>query len=673
MSVRARWPRLRAALAVAVGTAFWAAPPAHAEFGPIELVSKSAKEQADRAIAPAISADGRYVAFTGRIGAHQGVFRKDLQTGAIALVAEIIGTKPFETANPSISANGRYVAFTTPQQLDPADDREPASSDVYVADMNTTPPTYELASALDECDPTTSETPCGLAYAEPSGAVAASRVAISADGRSVAFLVRSKSNLTGNPEDLETPAGQVAVRELETDRTILITEPRAGVPPEPVPGGGADLGSEGAAISADGSTVAWVGQRLPEQVPMLSDEEAAVRAIEAQHREKSTEAQYYEPLWRRVPGALDQDPATRRIVGGGDPLAPGCPPNGTLADPACSGPFPEMTSDHVFEQHATEGKGWGQVLPALSANGETVATIGDPDEDQDLYVVDMEPGLSRDQAVRRLTKWAAAVPGESDPEKALIDERFKPLTGPILACAISPDGNRIAFSTARQVFPLAPPTLVTPAPPGLGTVAELYQVDLRGQTIERVTPGGGGGVSLGEPPGAGSPSYGDEGRLLAFSSTAFNLVAGDANGASDAFVVESPPPAPVGESAISHRPATLVVQPLWRMTVYASSLPNGRVRLTVGVPGSGRIDVSAAARLGRRLRLHRVASTHRDASAAGAQRLELRLPRKLRGLSRRKGGLFSQLEVGFSGPGGKPLRASLEARFLVHGSRKKKK
>jgi hypothetical protein len=256
------------------------------------------------------------------------------------------------------------------------------------------------------------------------------------------------------------------------------------------------------------------------------------------------------------------------------------------------------------------------------------------------------------------TPGAAALPNLGDPkylfEAAMIED-----------CAISPDGNRIAFTTKRQVFPLAPPTLVSPPPPGFSEVAELYQVDLGGQTIERATPGTSGGVSMG-PAGATSPSYGEDGRLLAFASSAYNLVPGDTNESSDAFVVESPPAAPVESTKISSRPAAVTLQPLWRMTVATTTLPDGRVRIVVGVPGSGSVRAKATGRLGRRLRAHRVASAHKRAPAAGAQTLILHLPRKLRYLAKRKGGFYAQLDVGFESPAGKPLKAALDVRFLVH-------
>jgi hypothetical protein len=654
--------QLRSILVVVVmaaGAVAFAAPPARAEFGPIQLVSKSNTEQASSAVSPAISADGNFVVFAGKLNGREGLFRKDLTTGALALVVEL-GGEEIAAAHPSISADGRYISFDTNKQLDREDDTGASSPDVYVADLGTVPPTYELASALDGCDLTTSSTPCGLTYAGPEGSVAAGRVAISESGRRVAFLVKGESNIAGPG----TAGGQVAVRDLDTDRTYVITV-RKGID-EATPGGGADIRSEGAAISGDGSTVAWVGSHLPEQVPMLVDEEATIRALESNPTPEPEASEYHEPLWRRVPTPLEEDPPTRRVVGGGDPLAPGCPAGGSLAVPACQGPFPELAKGRILGEKftLTEGAGWGLSVPRLDRDGGVVALVGNPGENGDLFVVSMAAGLSRVLAVRQLTRWVNPLPGENNPQN-VFDPKYASLTGPIEECAISPDGNRIAFTTYRQVFPLAPPTLVSPVPVGPAEVRELYQVDLAGETIERATPGGGGNISLGSR-GAEAPSYSDEGRFLAFSSSAYNLVAGDTNGKSDAFVVESPPPAPIEPTRISPRPASLVVQPLWRMTVTASSLPDGRVRLVVGVPGAGVVRANATARLGKHLRRHRVARASRRAPTAGAQTLILHLSHKQRKLAKRQGGLYAQLDISFEGPGGKPLKSGIDARFLVH-------
>lgn len=622
----------------------WFTSNAAAEFGPIQLVSKSAKEQAGFAREPALSADGRYLAFYGELGGHTGIFRKELVSGALTLVVEGAAEAP------SISAEGRYVSFTTTQSLEPVADSTAGSKDVYVADLANSPPTYQLASAVEVE---------GHEQRMSGSSSAAPRVALSADGGEVAFVNE----------------GQVYVRRLAESEPTLISTKRAPITgamtTEPVSGGGA-YQPAGAALSAEGNVVAWVGEHLPEQVSLLHDEEEAVQKIDA-----TSEGGYREPLWREVPSGTS-DPATRRIVGGGDPVAPGCPTGGTLTEAACVGPFPSLTSDHGWEGVAERnvGKGWGINLPQLSADGDTVAVIGSPEEIEDLFVVNMEPGLSRTEAMRQLTRWTDPAPSLLRPEQVYEKAEYQVYAAPIRECAISPDGEHVAFTTQRQVFPLSPPTLTTAKPAPLPTVAELYQVNLEGQTIERITPGPGTGVSivggvetkLGETTlGAAAPSYSTDGRILAFASSAYNIVAGDGNGSSDVFTVESKPLAAVQPSTISPPPSSILIQPPWLLTAHAVSRPDGAVRVVASVPGMGTVSAGATSQLGSGATSRRVSTAHRTARAAGVVRLELSLPRHLRNLARRKGGLYASLGIRFSGPGGKPLEQRLSARFRVHG------
>ncbi len=314
-----------AATSLAACVALLGPGPAIADFGPIQLVSKSAGEQAASALAPAISADGRYLAFQGTIGGLRGVFRVDLATGAVVPVAAGNayegGSPGADSSAPSISADGRCVSFTTKAPLDPTDDTQPGSSDVYVADMSTpASPAYELASALDNSQ-------VGLTYGGAGGSVASGRVALSADGREVVFFTTASSDLTSGPggstEGTPTPAGQVVLRNLETLETTLVSVARdsgtGAMTALPVPGGALVEKPQlpllrGAALSADGTTVAWLGANLQEQAPLLAAEEAAISA-----ESNASDFPYDEPLWRRV--ADGSQAPTRRIVGG-DPSSP---------------------------------------------------------------------------------------------------------------------------------------------------------------------------------------------------------------------------------------------------------------------------------------------------------------------------------------------------------------
>ncbi len=468
-----------------------------ADFGPIQLVSKSAGEQAASALAPAISADGRYLAFQGTIGGLRGVFRRDLETGAVVPVAAgsayESGSPGADSSAPAISADGRYVSFTTKTPLDPSNDIQPASSDVYVADMSPpSPPAYELASALDNSQ-------VGLTYEGAGGSVASGRVALSADGREVVFFTTASSDLTSGPggstEGTPTPAGQVVLRNLETLETTLVSVERdpgtEAMTDLPVPGGAMvekpQLSSlRGAALSADGTTVAWLGANLQEQTPLLPAEEGEISA-----ESNAGDFPYDEPLWRRV--ADGSQAPTRRIVGGDQ-----------------SSPFVGLAERNT-EFNAAEG--WLGVrgiegVPQLSADGRAVALIGNPTNATNVFLVDMGDGLSRAEAIRQLTREISIRPTE--PENTINREPYVPLNGHVYQLAISPDGKRIALTTARQQFPLSPPNLVGSPSGSLGLV-ELYRIDLEGEALQRVTHGVGGvGEASLAPTGTGEGGAGAE-------------------------------------------------------------------------------------------------------------------------------------------------------------------
>ena len=128
------------------------APSAAAEFTAPTLVSGNAQIPFEEAGSPDLSQDGNYVVFQGKIAGVAGVYRRDLQTGALEPVAP--GAP--DAAGPSVSAEGRYVAFTSTAELDPEATLPPADAgcpQVYVRDMTIEPGqpgAYVLASALSE-------------------------------------------------------------------------------------------------------------------------------------------------------------------------------------------------------------------------------------------------------------------------------------------------------------------------------------------------------------------------------------------------------------------------------------------------------------------------------------------------------------------------------------------
>src|SRR5262249_44182110 len=206
----------------------------------------------------------------------------------------------------------------------------------------------------------------------------------------------------------------------------------------------------------------------------------------------------------------------------------------------------------------------------------TAALLGDPSGVANAFLVDMRDGLTRQQAVRQLT----AEQQLPDPAKAVVLANI-PASGDVWDVGLSPDGRRVAFTTARSLFPLAPPQLVGPPLAQLGLL-ELYRVDLAGEALERITQGPDDGPSLSPGTqisastgsGAWARSSSAAGPALAFARAAPTLVAGDANEDSDAFLVRDRIFTAVpGTVAISRPPSLPLPPPRWRLTATASSRP----------------------------------------------------------------------------------------------------
>jgi hypothetical protein len=689
-------------------------------FGPISLASENPAQQAEYARDAAISADGRYLAFDGSFGGSTGVWRRDLQSGAVEAVAG------GDAERPSISADGRYISFTTTARLNGVDHNE--NPDVYVRDM-------ELHSS-ESCsgpEPEGGESPCpfalasavdggveALSYGASSeaayGSVAGGRTALSADGRKVAFVTTAVSDLLGPrpPQAPSTPAMQVALRDLDTRSTQLVSvKAGSGEEPQPVAAveAGLTLGAAwplapqkftavesyggtpawGASLSADGSTVAWLGVNVGEQASFLAGEAPIPR--------------YTEPLWRRIgDGPLAP---TLRVTGGSDPGNGACLASGETALPQrpvagnpCQGPF-----DTQFELSTPGtwlGGSEGNFVPQLSADGYKVAflanaplvALGANFERStfatDIYLADMHPGPTRAQALRPLSELASG------------NTTDLATNAPIVDLGISADGSQLAFATKRTVFPLGLPAFVSPpAPiPGMG---ELFEADLADETLTRVTHGYEGGASehphppvpTGQDPyiqagdGALSPSFSGDGQTLAFASTADNLVYGDGNtppavngsqtfDGSDAFVTSR---VQFGSAAaqqyISPPPGLPPLRPTWRLFTTAQSRRDGTVVLRVRVPSSGKLlaaargsvrvlarSGSSARRRPTRVTSATVATRTAGLRAAGLTTVVLRLAPRYSSLARRRGGFAATVALTFSASEHGPLHARIAVTFV---------
>ena len=152
-----------------------------------------------------------------------------------------------------------------------------------------------------------------------------------------------------------------------------------------------------------------------------------------------------------------------------------------------------------------------------------------------------EPALSRDGRFLAFTSTAAGIVandsneaadvfriawrGDTPPVLVSVDvENGKAAPGDSGAPSISGDGRYVAFRSNAGDGLVDADT---------GSGRQVYVRDVTARRTEWLTPDAGGGPSDGE---ADAPSISADGRMVAFSSTATDLVPGDANGQPDVFV-----------------------------------------------------------------------------------------------------------------------------------------
>ncbi|MGA9876996.1 MAG: hypothetical protein WBQ21_14430 [Solirubrobacteraceae bacterium] len=662
--------------------------PAHAIYGPVaggfgaELVSVDnvSDEQSNASTTDAdISANGRYVVFQTKAtnffeddGETQqektaaeppgtlregGIFRYDRDTGQVQIVASgnLVVSEGKEAGkilvrgaqNPSVSAEGRYVAFSTAQQLVP--DSRPDKSEnveVYERDMDKLPgqiDAYTLVSAQNGSeeapkydDASIQEVPGG----DP-GAQLWPNTAISANGRYVLFrTVELKSSLPEGSMS-ETEPDQLFVRDLQEKTTTLVTRTMAGEKPAG--------GAEGpATLSADGSTVAWVGDKAPAQTVFLPGEDL------------DESIPYY--LWQRW---REPDAPTRRVTG--------------IAEPQCS------PIEHIELNSSAEGPCYGplsfpesdlasinQAAPGLSAEGYVVAFLAGSElrpnntkpDSLDLFVTNMRPPVTPKDGTDELTLAVKNVVGDG--------------SASITSLAFSSDGTHIAFVSQRNVFPLSEPQLV-------GSVSatakqdELYVVDLTTDTMERAVLG----IEGSEPNGstADNPTLTEDGSAVSFVSAASNLLFGDANGVPDAFVASLQAPAgtalPSAEVNSVESGFSLLGGSAPELGLQIKHGRGGGFILLVETPGVGTLTAQArgtiVTKVGRKTRKTKVVLAHASgtARAEGTTTLVLDLASKYAKDLRSAGKLKASITVGFTPPApAEALSDEASATFTLATARK---
>jgi hypothetical protein len=616
--------RLAPGLPVVLCALFAFASPARAIYGPaagglgadIVSVDRASDEQANAPTTDAdISADGEYVVFQTRATdffendgeteserkaaeppgtlREGGIFRYDRDTGQMQIVASgnlVVSEGPEAgkvlvrgAVNPSVSVEGRYVAFASAQKLVPQDtgcsvDVPQGTSycnvQIYERDMNEAPSevgAYKLVSAQNGSEEPPVYEDSSISPPIPGGDPGVQlwpNTAISANGRYVLFRSAEVPSSLPAGSIPSTPPGQLFVRDMLEKTTTLVTRKKKGEPEE----GGAAGGAAGpATISADGSTVSWVGSHAPEQTVFLPGEEYEL------HEDPTP---YY--LWRRW---SEPNAATRRITGIADPEDPECPPGGSVnsGDPTATGPcYGPLSSPE------SSGAGISSQAPGLSADGYMVAFLAGSElrpadtkpDALDVFLTSMAPGVTRKAGTRELTLAVNGAQGDGNASTTSL--------------AFSSDGSHIVFVSQRNAFVLSEP-VPTGSFSATGQESELYVIDLSTNTLERAVVG----LEGAEPNGstANNPTVSENGSTLAFVSSASDLIFGDANGFADAFTATFETPGgtaalPAGVNAGSGG-FSLTASESPELGVSVKRAKDGGVTLLVETPAAGRLTAKA--------------------------------------------------------------------------------
>jgi fibronectin type 3 domain-containing protein len=201
--------------------------------GTVLLVSTGANGQGnDDSFNPVLSADGRYVAFTSAASNLDpnktdhafDVFRKDMQTGEVRLVSTGPGGQGSASGDgASISGDGRLVSFVSfANNLVPGDTN--GAYDAFVKDMDT-----GVVTLVNQ-------------GAQGPGNRGSTNAFLSADGRYVAFSSQATNLVLGDTNGV----GDAFVKDLQTGAVSLVSASTAG------PGNGQSVAGP---ISADGRFV----------------------------------------------------------------------------------------------------------------------------------------------------------------------------------------------------------------------------------------------------------------------------------------------------------------------------------------------------------------------------------------------------------------------------------
>lgn len=442
----------------------------------------------------ALNGDARYVAFAsdatglvaGDTNGQTDAFVHDRTTGVTTRVSVATGGiqgtgSGYVGLSPTLSADGRYVAFQS------------GSANLVVGDTNAQVDVF----LHDRTGNVTTRVSLGAGSAEASGGGSGS-VALSGDGRYLAFSSSATNLVAGDGNAVQ----DVFVRDVSTSTTL-----RVSVGPD---GTQANGGSLTPALSADGRYVAFFSSST-NLVPSDTNAETDVFLHDARMFQR-----------RRVSVTSNGTQAA-----GGSSFEPALSADGryvafsswatNFTDGDTNGILNIFVHDRGTGATSRVNFGLGGVQasdhsfsPRISADGRHVVysssalnlVSGDTNLVSDVFVHDRTTG-----STTRVSLSTSG--GEANSESSLPD--------------ISADGRFVAFISLAN-------NLVEGDTNGS---ADIFVRDRVLNTTVRVSLASGG---IQANNSSGFPSLSDDGRHVAFTSQATNLVAGDTNGAIDVFV-----------------------------------------------------------------------------------------------------------------------------------------
>ena len=385
---------------------------------------------------------------------------------------------------PVASATGRYVAFVSEASNLVAGDTN-RSLDIFVRDRE--------AGTTERVSINSSEV-------QGNGRSGSSMPAISADGRYVAFD-SDATNLVGGDGNA---SGDVFVR----DRVAGVTH-RASIG---LGGFEGNAQSFAPSISADGTVVAFSSDAdnlVPDDNNGHADVFFRLHLDSTGRASVDSSRPPFEGNANSIDSSLNADGRHIAFDSDASNLAPN--ENNGFGRDAFVHHFPTGTTERVSVNSLPDGGNADSFNPSISADGRFVAfgshatnlVAGDANAGTDVYVRDRQAGR-----IERISVSSSGTEDNGDSEVP----------------SISADGRFVAFdSDADELV----------ADDG-NNALDVFVHDRQSDTTNRISVNGGTGVEGNDH--SGFPSISGDGRWIAFSSDADNLVSGDTNGVRDIFI-----------------------------------------------------------------------------------------------------------------------------------------